>query len=228
MRKQGNFLTEAMSIRFLLSPFKLVLTVLFIVGFLFISSLIAQTWFHQPVLLEQELAYTDILFADSNKTEDVDFHISLIRYCYDSLYWIFFDVTGLNTMFEDGPTNLIQEITVDSLYPYKNQLEILNQTLKIISIRLGNLFAYFPLLICLLGAAIWDGFMQRKVRQQNAARESAAIYHRAKYWRTGWVWMSMLVYLCIPIALPPTLLLIPITLLSVLAFTQAKYLKKYL
>ena len=226
MRKQGNFLTEALSVRFLFAPFKLIITVLFIVGFLFISSLIAQNWFHQPDLLERELAYTQIIFSDEGS--ESDFHILLVRHSYDILYWFFFETTGLNTMFVYGPSNGFQEILVNSFYNHQEKIEILNQTLKIISIRLGNLVAYLPLLLLLLITSVFDGFMQRKVRQQNASRESAGIYHRAKYWRTGLVWMVILIYLCVPFAIPPTLLVIPVVLLSVLAFTQAKYLKKYL
>ena len=227
MRKNGNFLTDTLSVQSLLSPFKILFIIIFIVGFLFVSSVIAQTWFHQPDLLKQELLYTEAVFADSGGNQ-TDFHILIIRYCYNGLYWLFFELTGITAMFADGPDNLVQEFVVDILYPYKNHIEILNQTLKIISIRLGNLFAYMPLLACLLVAAVYDGFMKRKIRQQNAARESAGIYHRAKYWRTRWVWSSILLYMCLPFALPPILLGIPITLICVMFFVQAKYLKKYL
>ena len=90
MRKQGNFITEALSVKFLLSPFRLVITILFIIGFLFVSSVISQSWFHQPALLEQELAYTQIVFSE--KAGDTDFHILFVRYCYNFLYFIFFNV----------------------------------------------------------------------------------------------------------------------------------------
>ena len=70
--------------------------------------------------------------------------------------------------------------------------------------------------------------MKRKVRQQNAGRESAAIYHRAKFWRTGILWTTIFIYLSMPFSIDPIILLIPITLLSIAIFLQAKYLKKYL
>ena len=76
--------------------------------------------------------------------------------------------------------------------------------------------------------ALFDGLMQCKIRQKNASRESAGIYHRAKYWRTGLVSLVILIYLCLPIAIPHYLLLVPIGLLASLVFIQAKFLKKYL
>jgi integrating conjugative element membrane protein (TIGR03747 family) len=228
MRKQnGGFLGEALSVRSLFAPFRLAVTVLFIVLVLFAFSLVTQSWFHQPDLLSQELAYTQIVF-ERTEEKDATFHIMVIRYCYDALYWLFFKLTGLSTLFENDSINGAQELLVDAFYPYSDKLEVLNQTLKIISIRLGNLFAYLPLLICLASAALFDGLMQRKIRQKNASRESAGIYHRAKYWRTGLVSLVILIYLCLPIAIPHYLLLVPIGLLASLVFIQAKFLKKYL
>ena len=228
MRKQnGGFLGEALSVRSLFAPFRLAVTVLFIILVLFAFSFVNQSWFHQPDLLRQELAYTQIFF-EKKKKKDATFHIMVIRYCYDALYWLFFKLTGLSTLFENDSINGAQELLVDAFYPYSDKLEVLNQTLKIISIRLGNLFAYLPLLICLASAALFDGLMQRKIRQKNASRESAGIYHRAKYWRTGLVSLVILIYLCLPIAIPHYLLLVPIGLLASLVFIQAKFLKKYL
>ncbi|MGB4882838.1 MAG: DUF4400 domain-containing protein [Neisseria sp.] len=227
MRKNGSFLIEALSVRSLFAPFKMALTLLFIVGILFAFSLVAQSWFHQPNLLEQELVYTQVIFGQS-RSDNPSFHILMIRYFYNALYWLFFDVTGVKAIFEDVPINDFQQIIVNSLYSYKDNLEILNQTLKIISIRLGNLFAYLPLFVCLASVALFDGLMQRKIRQQNASRESAGIYHRAKYWRTGLVSLVTLAYLCAPVAIPHYLLLFPIVCLAILIFIQAKFLKKYL
>lgn len=227
MRKAGSFITEAISIRFLLAPLKLLVTILLIMMVLFVSSLITQSWFHQPALLEQELAHTQAIFEAASTPND-DFHIILIRRCYDTLYWFFFELTGLHELFVFGPKSELGQMVGDALLPHQDKIEILNQTLKIISIRMGNLFAYLPLLLCITITTVFDGLMQRKIRQQNAARESAGIYHRAKYWRTGMVWTAILVYLYLPISISPTWIMVPICLIGVLVFLQAKYLKKYL
>lgn len=111
---------------------------------------------------------------------------------------------------------------------FTEKLSILNDTLKIIAIRIGNIMAFIPLLIIMVCSTVFDGFMMRKIRQQNAARESAAIYHRAKFWRSGIIWTTVLIYLSMPFSVDPIILLLPVVLLSITGFFQAKYLKKYL
>ena len=117
MRKQnGGFLGEALSVRSLFAPFRLAVTVLFIILVLFAFSLVTQSWFHQPDLLSQELAYTQIVF-ERTEEKDATFHIMVIRYCYDALYWLFFKLTGLSTLFENDSINGAQELLVDAFYP---------------------------------------------------------------------------------------------------------------
>lgn len=107
-------------------------------------------------------------------------------------------------------------------------LDTLNDTLKVLAIRIGNIVAFMPLALVIATVSLTDGLSQRKIRQANAARESAAIYHRAKYWRMGIIWLTCLTYFCSPFPLHPAMLLIPLALLGILIYLQAKYLKKYL
>ena len=94
--------------------------------------------------------------------------------------------------------------------------------------RLGNIafLSIFASYLSLL--AVIDGFVQRRIRQENASRESAGIYHRAKYWRTGIVSTSSVLYLSAPFPVSPLWLLIPVCGGAGMLYLQAKYLKKYL
>ena len=220
----NNFLQQSMSIKFLLSPFKWVIVVLMVVLILFGTSIISQVYFHQPALLNYELQQTANVISVGDGEA---FHFAISRYCYQGLYWVFFEITGLDTLFEQ-PTNSFHNTAQVLLSGIEPHMGTLNDTLKVLAIRIGNLFAFLPLAFLIIAASFSDGLMQRKVRQANADRESAAIYHRAKYWRMGILWLTCLTYLCSPIPLQPILLLLPLSLFGVLIYIQTKYLKKYL
>ena len=228
MAKQqpNNFLQQSMSIKFLLAPFRWTIVVLMVVLILFAASIISQTYFHQTELLTYELEQTANVFTQGDNNGNT-FHFVVSRYCYQALYWLFFDVTGVDTLFESS-TNTLQNTMQFVLAGLEPHLDTLNDTLKVLAIRIGNIVAFMPLALVIATVSLTDGLSQRKIRQANAARESAAIYHRAKYWRMGIIWLTCLTYFCSPFPLHPAMLLIPLALLGILIYLQAKYLKKYL
>ncbi|WP_373740388.1 DUF4400 domain-containing protein [Neisseria sp.] len=191
---------------------------------MFGASLIVQSNYQQQHLLAHELETTLRMFAG----RDGGYHTVITKYAYQGLHHLFFDLTGINDLIEYGPQSTIGEHIWSVLQPHQDKLLRLDQAFKIISVRLGNLSAYLPLLIILAAVSIYDGLMQRKIRQSNATRESAAIYHMSIYWRFGVIWTSVILYLCLPVSLSPALLLLPITFICVLMHIQARYLKKYL
>ncbi len=156
-------------------------------------------------------------------------HLTAYRFSYEKLYVLFFEYTGIEKAWQaqieaDKGFMLKQKYLV----PHADILGKLIQTLKLISLRLGYIayFVWFAVIFIMI--AVVDGLMNRAIRQQNASRESAGLYHRAKYWRSGILWLGMTLFLAWPTAVSPYWLFIPTVGFALLVWLQAKYLKKYL
>lgn len=191
----------------------------------FAISIIIQGSYQHNGLLARELYITLNIFEDKGENS---FHIILARNIYEGLHWLFYGLTGIDRMSAYGPTDSVEEFTWRALEQYQDKLSVFDQSLKIIAVRIGNILAYAPLFAIALAATGFDGLMQRKIRQDNATRESSAIYNLAVYWRFGVLWTSIILYLSLPFSLPSEILLVPIVITCVLFFLQIKYFKKYL
>ena len=223
---QNEFMKESTILRTLTLPFRSMRILIFVILILFGSSIALQTYFHRPALLTQELTLaqkigtTHSIYSQHSAKEETQqitkppMNIAVTRHTYNGLYWLFFKATHL------------EEVSANNqFYGYIQQF---NGTLKIISMRLGNAAIYIFYALFLGIIALIDGLNARKIRQANAARESASLYHRAKYLRTGILWSSIFLYLVLPIAINPQWLLVPVVCIALSVFMQAKYLKKYL
>ena len=220
---QNEFMKESTILRTLSLPFRSMRVLIFVIIILFGSSLALQTYFHTPNLLAQELAMaqkigtTQSIYNHNKQQQQITkppMNIAITRHTYNGLYWLFFKAARL------------EEVSANNqFYGYIQQF---NGTLKIISMRLGNAAIYIFYALFLGIIALIDGLNARKIRQANAARESASLYHRAKYLRTGILWSSIFLYLVLPIAINPQWLLVPVVCIALSVFMQAKYLKKYL
>lgn len=215
---------NSLPLKFLFHPFKTAYVFLVMILLIFGSSMVAQTYFHQPSLLPQEMQQIN---SGSLKTQS-NINIQIAKISYSALNTIFFEWTYINTALkakkEDDAGYRFKQV----LLPYSEILRHFDETLKVIAIRLGNISLFLGLAMILFGAALIDGLTMRAIRQKNASRESAGIYHRAKYWRVGITWLSVLVYLSLPISINPYWLMVPIAFVALMVFLQAKYLKKYL
>ena len=219
---QNEFMKESTILRTLTLPFRSMRILIFVILILFGSSIALQTYFYTPDLLAQELAVAQKIgttqsIYNHKKQQQITkppMNIAITRHTYNGLYWLFFKATHL------------EEVSANNqFYGYIQQF---NGTLKIISMRLGNAAIYIFYALFLGIIALIDGLNARKIRQANAARESASLYHRAKYLRTGILWSSIFLYLVLPIAINPQWLLVPVVCIALSVFMQAKYLKKYL
>jgi hypothetical protein len=52
---------------------------------------------------------------------------------------------------------------------------------QLLGLRAGILVRFLPLLALLYAVGVAEGLSQRAIRRAQAARESASLYHRAKY-----------------------------------------------
>ncbi|WP_241158679.1 DUF4400 domain-containing protein [Neisseria yangbaofengii] len=218
--------------KFLLSPFKAIYTVFLILLIIFGLSLATQNYLQAPDLLEQELSRLKAINQDQatlwQHRPSEQLNTTVARTSYRTLSTVFFEWSQINKA-------LSAQSESDEGYQFKNylipRLDLLkhfDKTLQVISIRIGNICLFIGLAALLYILALIDGLVMRRIRQENASRESAGIYHRAKYWRSGIIWLSILFYLCSPIVLSPYWLLVPILSSTYMVFLQAKYLKKYL
>lgn len=224
MANNNGWYMNSLPLKFLFHPFKTAYVFLVMILLIFGSSMVAQTYFHQPSLLPQEMQQIN---SGSLKTQS-NINIQIAKISYSALNTIFFEWTYINTALkakkEDDAGYRFKQV----LLPYSEILRHFDETLKVIAIRLGNISLFLGLAMILFGAALIDGLTMRAIRQKNASRESAGIYHRAKYWRVGITWLSVLVYLSLPISINPYWLMVPIAFVALMVFLQAKYLKKYL
>ncbi|WP_434778568.1 DUF4400 domain-containing protein [Neisseria sp. Ec49-e6-T10] len=235
MASDSGYFLNSIALKFLIQPFKVAGIILFIVCIVFGTSIITQSYFSTESLLEQEVrtlemtsGYSSILDSE-NEENSPPINVIASRYAYFALSTVFFEWTQINKALKaqtEGDSGYV--FKQKYLVPHIDLLKQFDQTIKLISIRMGYLafFGLFTLIIILI--AVIDGFVARAIRQKNAGRESAGIYHRAKYWRSGIIWLSIVIYLAMPITISPILLIIPCTIFALLVWLQAKFLKKYL
>ena len=229
---KNEFMKESAILRTLTLPFRSMRVIIFAILILFGTTVILQTYFHKQALLAQELQLaqqlgltkpitgrlkapkTPLPEAQQMAQEEIKppLNISITRHTYRGFQLIFFKLLRL-----DGLSGNFAE-----------HIQNFDDTLKVISMRIGNIAIYLFFTIYLSIIALIDGLNARKIRQANAARESASLYHRAKFLRTGILWSSVFIYLTLPITINPQWLLIPVIGIAVSIFVQAKYLKKYL
>lgn len=237
--KSSGWYLNSLPLKFLFWPFKMLYTVFLIILVVFGVSLFTQTYFHQPSLLSQEIQQLgrlnqtvtpilDALPSIQDDNSDTPLNIRVTRQSYRLLSGLFFDITGINKALATTDTDSVGFRFQSYLKQHYAALKHFDQTLQVVSIRLGNISLFFHIIWVLIIVALTDGLVMRAIRQKNASRESAGIYHRAKYWRSGILWLSMVLYLSMPVVLNPYVLVLPISLITVMTFLQAMYLKKYL
>ena len=112
--------------------------------------------------------------------------------------------------------------------PYGEEIAIVMQSARLLGVRLAILVQVFLVGLVAIGAALVDGLVQRYIRREGAGRESANLYHRAKYLQlVGGLLVAML-YITVPVAIDPRWLFAWVGMAALLAFVQGKYYKKYL
>lgn len=103
----------------------------------------------------------------------------------NGLYALVFKVTGLHDMgqrFADGsPLSIPDTVLRRTWVARQVEVEVAMLSTQLVGLRAGILIRFLPLLILLYAIGATDGVSQRAIRQAQAGRESASLYHRAKY-----------------------------------------------
>lgn len=98
---------------------------------------------------------------------------SVITVPANALYWIVFEVSGIDDM---G-----RQFLRRAYLTHRAAIEVVMVGTQLLGVRAAILVRFVPLLalLYLVGAA--DGVSRRAIRRAGGGRESASLYHRAKY-----------------------------------------------
>lgn len=238
----ANVYQNSTILQTLLYPFKIILIWLLAIVIMLTTSVVLQMYFiKQEALLNQELIISkqistsflanpaNLLSKISNKNNLSGLNIKVTRVAYNILNSIFFEITQINKILRAQDSNDFgYSIKQKFLLPHMSFINKFNNTLKILSLRIGNIASLSIYGLILIIIFFIDGLIQRKIRQKNTMRESSVIYYRAKIWRKIILYSSIIIYLCVPVSISLFWLLPAIFIIAILIFLQAKYFKKYL
>ncbi len=149
------------------------------------------------------------------------------------LYAMLFKVTGIHDMgarFAEGAALSIPDTLVRDTYIANFEaIRVAIVGTQLFGIRLATLLMATPLLGLVYLVASTDGIVQRAVRRASGGRESASLYHRAKYLQLLLLVMSGAVGLLLPMSLDLRYIWVPVAVvLAILARVQWAYYKKHL
>ena len=103
----------------------------------------------------------------------------------NALYSIVFEATGIHdmgTQFANGSALSIPDTIVRRSYvSHREGIETAMVGTQLLGVRAAILVRFAPLLVLLYAVGAADGFTQRAIRRACGGRESASLYHRAKY-----------------------------------------------
>ena len=103
----------------------------------------------------------------------------------NGLYALVFEATGIHDMglrFADASALSIPDTIVRRTYlEHREAIETAMVSTQLLGVRIATLLRFAPLLLLLYAVGAADGLTQRAIRRSCGGRESASLYHRAKY-----------------------------------------------
>jgi hypothetical protein len=175
--------------RVLLAPFRLAFAAaLGLAGVLLVAwtvdwAFVAHVWPGRVeglrALLAQELTTGTALAARQGVA------VAAVTAPANGLYALVFEATGLHEMgqrFAHGAPLPVPDTIVRSAWVARHEaVEVAMLGTQLLGLRAGILVRFLPLLALLYAVGAAEGLSQRAIRRAQAARESASLYHRAKY-----------------------------------------------
>ncbi len=188
---------------------------------------------HLRQVLEQDLRYIGVSLDGSAADQPAEFAVKTANALYDGV----FGITGIDTMarrYYTGtqspePTDIGERLFRPLLIEARPVIETLMVTVQLYGVRLAVLALSLPLFALAAAAGIADGGMAWYLRRVGGGRESAYLYHRFK----RMIMLSLIgvagVYLVVPIAVDPRMVILPFALAFGVAIRMSISLfKKYL
>jgi integrating conjugative element membrane protein (TIGR03747 family) len=139
-------------------------------------------------------------------------------------------ITEMGDRFQRGEYLSESDVRAGRLYAeYYPWLKASMISSQLLGLRLGMLVCVLPALLLFYFIAFSDGIVERAIRRDCGGRESASIYHRAKYLQLTVLCIFTLLYLAWPTpTIYPGAPIAFSVLIGLLARIQWKYYKKYL
>ncbi len=101
--------------------------------------------------------------------------------------------------------------------------------LQVFCARLAVLILALPLILMTALVGLVDGLVKRDLRRWGGGRESSYLYHYAKRLNAGLLIGAWVLYLAIPVSVPPPLIILPFAILIAMTISvTASMFKKYL
>ena len=149
------------------------------------------------------------------------------------LYGLVFQFTGIHDMglrFAEGTALSIPDTIVRNTYVANHEaIEVAMIGTQLLGIRFAELVRLAPILTLIYVVAGADGLTQRAIRRASGGRESASLYHRAKYLQVALITADLLIGLFWPEPVDVRWIGLPLAAaLGLLARLQWAYYKKHL
>ena len=123
----------------------------------------------------------------------------------NALHAIVFEATGIHNMgvqFADRSALSIPDTIVRRAYiSHQKEIETAMIGTQLLGVRVATLARFTPLLVLLYGVGAADGLSRRAIRRACGGRESASLYHRAKYLQLAVLGLGGLTLLLWPVHL---------------------------
>jgi hypothetical protein len=175
--------------RVLLAPFKLgfalllglagVLLVAWTVDWVFVAYVWQGRLEGLRALLAEELAAATAMATRQGGS------VGAVTMPANALYAVVIEATGLHEMgqrFAQGASLSIPDTVVRRTWIERHEaIEVAMLGTQLLGLRAGILVRFLPLVALLYAVGSADGLSQRAIRRAQAARESASLYHRAKF-----------------------------------------------
>ncbi|MBL8470857.1 MAG: DUF4400 domain-containing protein [Rhodocyclaceae bacterium] len=136
--------------------------------------------------------------------------------------------SGLARRLADPPSDSVSEAVTREFGRASEIWQLAGLGMYFLGVRCVCVLALTPLVAAAWMLGLVDGLAARSVRRACAGRESAGLYHRAKWWQLVLGAGGVTAYLIVPLP-APLQILAPITGIAtlILSRTQWKYYKKY-
>ena len=192
--------------RVLLAPFRIALALLLgLSGVLLLAWVVfwvsaAHLWPNGKVGMHELLATE--LAAGRATVERQGGSMSTLTTPANALYGLVFRVSGVHDMgarFADQTAlSMPDTVARDTYIARQDEIEIAMAGTQLLGVRAGMLARYVPLLCLLYWVGMVDGLTQRAVRRVQGGRESAGLYHRAKFFQLSIVVLGTMALLVWP------------------------------
>lgn len=215
----------------LLAPLRNALTVVLIFGVLLLAfwfvclSLYFGSWGRDEAHL---LALFRDALGDFAPGEPLAHVAGVAKFITDLLHRVLFVATGMDGVHPANSGGQLDKVVGSLMSQLGPSLRVVIVSTQVFGLRMASLAGMLPLVLLGYVVAHVDGNCERAIRRACAGRESANLYHRAKYMQYGLLGALLMATLCLPMHLDPVItMLLFVCAVTVLARVQWTYYKKY-